>query len=312
MLFALNLPVLMRRYPGMEFDAFAPVFECPKCADTCNCTGCCARRGETYVSTRNVKVSVPGYGRANSSNAKTVTKSKTKKAGSKGKGRHTSAPWEHESASSTSSSSPSPSPTPSTSASEEAPAPHALPQGALWGTVYAVSGRERMGVGFVLDEGSQRIGVLDATAGGTGKTRRPRQFIGVPQKGWKLAPVEVEGEEGGSIGVDEGDVGEKVEGESGARTVHACVGSVRTIYRWHDEQCFGGDLTPPPSEEEVEGGDKHQESPSSASGSGMGSSGDGDMTATPVPLEDLTFILANALHLAASTNTSDGGDGSGS
>ena len=36
----------------MAFDAFARQFVCPRCQDTCNCTQCCARRGETYISAR--------------------------------------------------------------------------------------------------------------------------------------------------------------------------------------------------------------------------------------------------------------------
>ncbi|CAL1697120.1 unnamed protein product [Somion occarium] len=41
-----------RRYPQMVFDSSDLEFTCPKCADYCNCTACCARRGETYISAR--------------------------------------------------------------------------------------------------------------------------------------------------------------------------------------------------------------------------------------------------------------------
>ena len=36
----------------MTFDPYAETFSCPRCTDTCNCTHCCARRGETYISAR--------------------------------------------------------------------------------------------------------------------------------------------------------------------------------------------------------------------------------------------------------------------
>lgn len=41
-----------RRYPNITFNPFAVTFKCPRCRGTCNCTMCCARRGEQYISAR--------------------------------------------------------------------------------------------------------------------------------------------------------------------------------------------------------------------------------------------------------------------
>ncbi|KAI1787653.1 hypothetical protein LXA43DRAFT_1028391, partial [Ganoderma leucocontextum] len=40
------------RYPDVVFEPFARHFVCPRCRDTCNCTHCCGKRGETYISAR--------------------------------------------------------------------------------------------------------------------------------------------------------------------------------------------------------------------------------------------------------------------
>jgi hypothetical protein len=48
------------RYNGaIPFDSYMTNFKCPKCTKTCNCTHCCSKRGETYVTTRSVKVDIP-------------------------------------------------------------------------------------------------------------------------------------------------------------------------------------------------------------------------------------------------------------
>ena len=47
------------RYVDIAFDAYAGVFKCPRCMDICNCTACCSKRGETYVSSRGVKIDIP-------------------------------------------------------------------------------------------------------------------------------------------------------------------------------------------------------------------------------------------------------------
>ena len=41
------------------FEAYARHFVCPRCQDTCNCTTCCNKRGETYISARVGKLPPP-------------------------------------------------------------------------------------------------------------------------------------------------------------------------------------------------------------------------------------------------------------
>lgn len=48
------------RYPGLAFNPYAVEFRCPRCVDNCNCTSCCNRRGETYISARVGKLPPPG------------------------------------------------------------------------------------------------------------------------------------------------------------------------------------------------------------------------------------------------------------
>ncbi|KAM5536349.1 hypothetical protein V8D89_009947 [Ganoderma adspersum] len=48
-----------RRYPDIVFEAYARHFICPRCQDTCNCTSCCSKRGETYISARVGKLPPP-------------------------------------------------------------------------------------------------------------------------------------------------------------------------------------------------------------------------------------------------------------
>ena len=43
----------------MLFDPYAPAFRCPRCEGTCNCTSCCAKRNELYVSSRGHKLDIP-------------------------------------------------------------------------------------------------------------------------------------------------------------------------------------------------------------------------------------------------------------
>jgi Zinc-finger domain of monoamine-oxidase A repressor R1 len=53
----LNLITLIGfRYPEITFDAFSKTWICPWCQDVCNCTVCCTKRGDEYVSTRFEKI----------------------------------------------------------------------------------------------------------------------------------------------------------------------------------------------------------------------------------------------------------------
>src|SRR5258705_12298113 len=40
----------LSRYPDINFNPEIRDFTCPKCANSCNCTKCTSKRGETYVS----------------------------------------------------------------------------------------------------------------------------------------------------------------------------------------------------------------------------------------------------------------------
>ncbi|KAH9885618.1 hypothetical protein C8Q73DRAFT_717529 [Cubamyces lactineus] len=52
------------RYPEITFNAYAVRFVCPRCQNTCNCTSCSARRGETYISARIGKLPPAGSAEA--------------------------------------------------------------------------------------------------------------------------------------------------------------------------------------------------------------------------------------------------------
>lgn len=119
-----------KRYPDIEFDSYARVFTCPKCSDTCNCTACCGRRGEQYVSGL--------IGPAASGREPPLRSRKTK---AKSQQVPPSPPL-------------SPSLSPDHAGSQE-PLPanfdHANVGGSYWGSVYTVTG-ERVGGAFVGDD----------------------------------------------------------------------------------------------------------------------------------------------------------------
>ncbi|KAM5536359.1 hypothetical protein V8D89_009957 [Ganoderma adspersum] len=52
------------RYPDIAFEAYARYFVCLRCLDTCNCTVCCSKRGETYISARIGKLPPPNSAEA--------------------------------------------------------------------------------------------------------------------------------------------------------------------------------------------------------------------------------------------------------
>lgn len=43
------------RYHDIEFHQFKKDFDCPACLNKCNCTSCCEKRNEVYVTTRHIK-----------------------------------------------------------------------------------------------------------------------------------------------------------------------------------------------------------------------------------------------------------------
>jgi len=48
-------PHSLFRYHDIEFHQFKKDFDCPACLNKCNCTACCDKRREVYVTTRHIK-----------------------------------------------------------------------------------------------------------------------------------------------------------------------------------------------------------------------------------------------------------------
>ncbi|KAF9779891.1 hypothetical protein BJ322DRAFT_348629 [Thelephora terrestris] len=46
---------IVKRYHDIEFQQFKKNFDCPACLDKCNCTSCCEKRKEVYITTRHIK-----------------------------------------------------------------------------------------------------------------------------------------------------------------------------------------------------------------------------------------------------------------
>ncbi|KAF9645314.1 hypothetical protein BDM02DRAFT_596360 [Thelephora ganbajun] len=46
---------IVKRYHDIEFHQFKEDFECPACLNKCNCTVCCDKRKEVYITTRHIK-----------------------------------------------------------------------------------------------------------------------------------------------------------------------------------------------------------------------------------------------------------------
>ncbi|KAJ3522193.1 hypothetical protein NM688_g8907 [Phlebia brevispora] len=143
------------RYPDMVFDDTVNDFVCPKCSGFCNCTHCCDKRGEQYVSTRGVKTNVPKIS-APDGDVSLDESSSLSKVRRKAKQVRIVTP-------------------------EDVPLDPSmmLPDGASWGTVYTVDGCERMGSAVVLSKRKQQLAL---------QLSKPplRRFIGIPQRGWKF------------------------------------------------------------------------------------------------------------------------------
>jgi hypothetical protein len=205
--------ILLRcRYPTIEFDSLATDFLCPRCADYCNCTSCCNRRGETYVSTKHVKTGLELSFRRSSSTK--IGKRIPWHAQYKDDGienRHDSV-----------------------SLDVQVLQPSAFITGEHWGAVYDLSGRKRIGDGIVTDGASQRIVVLpDAGLAPREKPTKKRTFIGQPQPTWQSAAL---GE------VEESPTGHAYIGKKEPLFNSALYQSFEAII------CFEGPLTPPSSE----------------------------------------------------------------
>lgn len=112
------------RYPDLKFNPATENFICPKCSGYCNCTACCNRRGEEYISSRGNGPS-PFLLLSQSRNTTALPPS-------------------------LSSSPPLKSHSISTQRKPSTPA-LAVPPGMFWGTVYGVNG-ERIGAGVVSED----------------------------------------------------------------------------------------------------------------------------------------------------------------
>ncbi|KAI0344365.1 hypothetical protein BDW22DRAFT_1419339 [Trametopsis cervina] len=225
-------PCMIKRYPDIPFDPDIPDWECPKCAGFCNCTACCQKRGETYVSTRHVVTDVELARRA-------------PRRGPKANPRRTSRRSE--------------------SSEEPVIIPQPMAAGQIWGTVYALSGREPMGVGVVADSNTQGI-VLTTGSRPRPKSKsawkRVRTFIGQSRATWTTTEVSDE---------ENAPAGRVYIGKRGPLFDQS--------YRSFDQLiCFDGSLTPPSNREDDEEDGPNLESP-----------------ARPLDTAQLSFALANLL-----------------
>ncbi|KAI0075708.1 hypothetical protein K474DRAFT_1773083 [Panus rudis PR-1116 ss-1] len=147
---------ISKRYPDVQFDAASTTFICPRCKNACNCSLCCAKRGEDYVRER-------------------APRKKTSDTPATRKGtRLTSTPSEKP---------------PKKSTAPASIAPITLPPGDRWGTVYGVDGRP-IGTGLVKD--NQHIVLhnnIEAGPPPAGQVKpRRRVFIGQWQSHWETSP----------------------------------------------------------------------------------------------------------------------------
>ncbi|KAJ8489463.1 hypothetical protein ONZ45_g13565 [Pleurotus djamor] len=203
---------IMLRYDDQvyAFDASESNKPCPACMDICNCTSCCSRRKETYVSARTFSVRIAGQSEVFSSAATSQPSGRTSKkpstSGTISTGKRPTVPSEKVRASLPAPRKPRPRPV-----VKEIWEPQSLPpvpsSGPLtfWGTIYGVSG-QKVATGFM---GGQAL-VVAQPLHPTTFTRRPdtpevsrpsssspsspdpvpnqRIFIGKVQRSWGLGP----------------------------------------------------------------------------------------------------------------------------
>ena len=268
---------LVYRYPSIEFNEYATYFACPKCLDTCNCTACCGRRGEKYVSSRGKKITqelrILRAFTLLPSAQEVLRKATTAPVRARGPSRKRRMVQRLESVSEFDerdflTGSPQ---------SDVVPL-LTLQDGAAWGTIYDINGRKRVGRGEYVDGRVKVVAESDVQGQGSSSgmkkknqgqgKRKPsqRKFIGVPQAGWRV----VEEQEG---------MGAVPDG------AHAFVGAKHTLFAWRRDLSFnvGQDQgsTSPPSE-------------------GPGQEGSDDTVPT-VPQEARQFLLAELLNRGQSS-----------
>jgi len=148
---------VLKRYPEITFDAFSKTWTCPWCEDACNCTICCTKRGEDYVSTRFEKIDEEALklvtsGEAMRPNISAFTE-----------------PVRGSSKTRTSNSSKKPSADPLIKTAGLLEQDGGV-RGEYWATVFSVEG-DRIGKGFIGESASEIIVQLDDEPGGK-KARR--------------------------------------------------------------------------------------------------------------------------------------------
>ncbi|KAJ8495406.1 hypothetical protein ONZ45_g12869 [Pleurotus djamor] len=203
---------IMLRYDDQvyAFDASESNKPCPACMDICNCTSCCSRRKETYVSAKTFSVRIVGQSEVFSSAATSQPSGRTSKkpstSGTTSTSKRPRVPSEKVRASLPEPRKPRPRPV-----VKEIWEPQSLPpvpsSGPLtfWGTIYGVSG-QKVATGFM---GGQAL-VVAQPLHPTTFTRRPDTpevsrrssssssspdpvpnqhiFIGKVQRSWGLGP----------------------------------------------------------------------------------------------------------------------------
>ncbi|KAI0638750.1 hypothetical protein C8Q77DRAFT_1077361 [Trametes polyzona] len=131
------------RYPEIEFNSYAVRFVCPRCTGTCNCTACCAKRGEVYISARVGKLPPAGSAEALALTAEAASAARAAaKAASPGRTKLD------------------------------------LVGGTYFGVVYGLAG-ERVGAGFV-GKDSQGI-VLGSNRAARRRTAKAVAYVGLPR-----------------------------------------------------------------------------------------------------------------------------------
>ncbi|KAI0089713.1 hypothetical protein BDY19DRAFT_82367 [Irpex rosettiformis] len=212
---------VLKRYSTSQltFDLGATDFVCPKCEGFCNCTTCCKKRGEVYVSTKHVKTGLE---------IRTQKRARLRQKNDdfdddynyRDDERYTEDGGDDD---------------------IHITIPGALPVGEQFGAVYDLTGRRRIGVGIVADGPSQQIVLVSTTATTVRrdaqptikkkplKTPRKRQFIGQPKSTWRVVDD-----------ADAGDppVGRAYIGKRGPLFNGAAYKSFDAI------MCFEGPLTP--------------------------------------------------------------------
>ncbi|KAH7890317.1 hypothetical protein F5I97DRAFT_1971899 [Phlebopus sp. FC_14] len=150
---------ILRRYPDITFDQFTAGFMCPMCTNTCNCSTCCKKRGEEFISMRDVD-----FVGSRIRSRVVFVPDEPKSTHESRLGRNTNETLQMQESKTT-----------------------------FWAHVYGMEG-ERVGSAFI---GPEHAASLSNSAPGQPpakpprpkKPKPPRIFIGHPRKSWKIRSV---------------------------------------------------------------------------------------------------------------------------